>query len=456
MPPAGHTLCRSGGCGGGGVRGPVGSSRRTAWCSGPTASIVPCQVYSSTSGEDWVWRINRLSELDWLSGRALGGRRLVRRGRLAGADLEGWIREQMACGGCVGRDVRRVQTAVIGEAESEVPVSLPMEAIEVDVFRQFHRQDTFWCGVWLGGCGGRLTTKLYVDRACHFAHLPHPDEPNRRCTRRSSDVASADHLYIKAALLQWLAEQEISAQGRIGNGEDGRSRLGGEIHFRLHARKPLRVLLDHGANGAPAAAAPEALLGPGVAHHTPLLTERGYVHRIRCESAGTARRVQIGTQRYTGTDWFELSECEMAPFGLSTPAVQEVRQLRSAHRPLGSTTGHQPHPSTPPSRPVAVPEAVPDRVEAFSQMRAALADGSNITKLRRCLAKAEAATANGASLEENHLLRQAADALLRLERGVGAPAIAPAPREKRRARPVPQQSPPRYADALRPKRYKSC
>ncbi|MEV5441270.1 hypothetical protein AB0N23_01740 [Streptomyces sp. NPDC052644] len=40
---------------------------------------------------------------------------------------------------------------------------LPMEAIELDVFRRVHEDDTFWCGTLLGGCGGQLTTKLYTD-----------------------------------------------------------------------------------------------------------------------------------------------------------------------------------------------------------------------------------------------------------------------------------------------------
>ncbi|MET8214162.1 hypothetical protein ABZT51_52015 [Streptomyces sp. NPDC005373] len=40
---------------------------------------------------------------------------------------------------------------------------LPMEAIELDVFRHRYASGTFWCGVLLGGCGGQLTTKLYTD-----------------------------------------------------------------------------------------------------------------------------------------------------------------------------------------------------------------------------------------------------------------------------------------------------
>lgn len=66
-------------------------------------------------------------------------------------------------------DRRRVQTAVIGQADSELPVVLPMEAIELDDFRAHHAGQTYWCGVRLGGCGHQLFTKLYTDRACSLS-----------------------------------------------------------------------------------------------------------------------------------------------------------------------------------------------------------------------------------------------------------------------------------------------
>ncbi|WP_331747623.1 hypothetical protein OG520_39730 (plasmid) [Streptomyces sp. NBC_00984] len=60
-------------------------------------------------------------------------------------------------------DKRQIQTAVLGGADSEEPLMLPMEAIELDAFRRAHEDNTFWCGTLLGGCGGQLTTKLYTD-----------------------------------------------------------------------------------------------------------------------------------------------------------------------------------------------------------------------------------------------------------------------------------------------------
>ncbi|MGW9375001.1 zinc finger domain-containing protein, partial [Streptomyces xanthophaeus] len=78
-----------------------------------------------------------------------------------------------------------------------------MEAIEVDVFRQRYEHDTFWCGTLLGGCGSQVTTKLYTDRVCHFAHHPAADG-TPHCGRNARGVASADHLYVKAAASAWL------------------------------------------------------------------------------------------------------------------------------------------------------------------------------------------------------------------------------------------------------------
>jgi hypothetical protein len=70
----------------------------------------------------------------------------------------------------VRSDRRRIQTAVLGGADSEEPLMLPLEAIEPDAFRQRHEHDAFWCGLLLGGCGLQLISKLYTDRVCHFAH----------------------------------------------------------------------------------------------------------------------------------------------------------------------------------------------------------------------------------------------------------------------------------------------
>ncbi|MEU8470170.1 competence protein CoiA family protein [Streptomyces sp. NPDC029006] len=142
------------------------------------------------------------------------------------------------------KDQRLVQTAVIGHTASEVPVVLPTRAGEVSAFRRAHAADTFWCGRWLGGCGGRLSIKTYQDRVCHFAHVPDPGRGP--CRRTSAGVASADHLYIKQQVLAWLAGQSITAHASLPQEGD---RLGAEVLFEPGGHGCLRVVLD--AQAAP-------------------------------------------------------------------------------------------------------------------------------------------------------------------------------------------------------------
>ncbi|MFK0026175.1 hypothetical protein [Streptomyces sp. NPDC090798] len=64
---------------------------------------------------------------------------------------------------------RQIQTAVLGSADSEEPLMLPLEAIALDAFRRRHEHETYWCGLMLGGCGVQLATKLYTDRVCSLS-----------------------------------------------------------------------------------------------------------------------------------------------------------------------------------------------------------------------------------------------------------------------------------------------
>ncbi|MEW2577709.1 hypothetical protein [Streptomyces syringium] len=227
-------------------------------------------------------------------------------------------------------DRRRIQTAVLGGADSDEPLMLPMEAIELDAFRRAHEDDTFWCGTLLGGCGGQLTTKLYTDRACHFAHHPDPDGLPHMCGRRSRGVDSADHLYVRSAAAAWLAgrgEQATfeytRAEGApIGSLVDVRWRHGA---LRVHLDQAVTPVWDDGV---------EPVLGTMVPVDRDTLIRRWYVHRIRLNSVGTARHVQIGTEAFARPiEWFALDECEMTERGLSTPVVEKIVQARTAPRP---------------------------------------------------------------------------------------------------------------------------
>lgn len=322
-------------------------------------------------------------------------------------------------------DKRRVQTAVIGHADSEFPVVLPMEAIELDDFRARHAGQTYWCGVWLGGCGHQLTTKLYTDRACHFAHVPDPEHTST-CARKAAGVSSADHLYIKHGLLNWLAEQDITATATIPRDADGS--IGGEVLFTPAGHTSLRVLLSESPGSpAPAGKDPAQLvLGPEMTSDPDVLVQQGYVNRIQLVPDGTRRRIQVGTERHDGIEWFDLHEVELTPLGLSTPAVEEIRRLRTTRRPIGVRAPK----AAPTPQPAAAARALSDeahdipsedRATVMAALEQAVSDGRSRTEIRRWLNRAEEVTHGGATAEENDLIRAAVDALLRLERAVGLP-----------------------------------
>ncbi|WP_435215439.1 hypothetical protein [Streptomyces sp. bgisy034] len=207
---------------------------------------------------------------------------------------------------------------------------LPLEAIELAPFRRRHEDDTFWCGLLLGGCGLQLTTKLYTDRVCHFAHHPGPEGHRHGWDRRSRGVAGADHLYVKSAAAAWLAghgEQASFEYGRpdgapLGSAVDVRWRHGA---LRVHLDQTVAPAWDNGM---------EPVLGTMVQADRDTLIRRRYVHRIRLDSEGTARRVCIGTEAFARrTEWFGLDECVMTERGLTTPAVERIVRARTMASP---------------------------------------------------------------------------------------------------------------------------
>jgi hypothetical protein len=207
---------------------------------------------------------------------------------------------------------------------------LPLEAIELDAFRHRHDHHTFWCGLLLGGCGGQLTTKLYTDRVCHFAHHPDPDGLPQVCGRHARGVASADHLYVKSAATAWLhgrGEQPHFDYARpdgapIGSVVDIQWRRGG---LRVHLDQAVAPVWDDDV---------EPVLGTMVPVDHDTLIRRWYVHRIRLDSVGTERHVQIGTEAFARPiEWFALGECDMTERGLTTPAVEKIVQARHTPRP---------------------------------------------------------------------------------------------------------------------------
>ncbi|MFF9286447.1 hypothetical protein [Streptomyces griseosporeus] len=226
------------------------------------------------------------------------------------------------------RDTRLVQTAVIGDEHSDVPVVLPTEAIELDVFRRAHAHDTFWCGLLLGGCGARLAHKLYVDRQCHFQHYPQANGAPHACRRPRVGESSADHLYVKSAMSESLLEH-----GRAGRFAFPPP-IGSVLDVDLEDGIALRVHMD-GSVPPDWEDGRTPVLGPGVVPDPGVLSSCPYVYRVRCESDGASRRVWIGTQSLAHpTEWVPLADCSWTDNGLITPAANEIlRQRASAPRP---------------------------------------------------------------------------------------------------------------------------
>ncbi|MFD7734159.1 hypothetical protein ACFV6F_27730 [Kitasatospora phosalacinea] len=210
-------------------------------------------------------------------------------------------------------DTRLVQTAVLGSPDSDQPVVCPEDAEELDIFRQEHEGESWWCGTHLpGGCGQRLKLRRYTDRKCHFAHYGGADAEHR-CGRGRD---SANHLFVKADLAAWLRGQGAAAVF------DYPAPVGSAVRAVLGDG---RVLLVHLDRGRPVRwddeGVWEVVLGPGVQAGPDVLAERGQVHRFRLDKKGNGSlAVVAGVQTVEGgTHWFDLAELVLGAAGLYGP-----------------------------------------------------------------------------------------------------------------------------------------
>lgn len=115
-------------------------------------------------------------------------------------------------------DFRLVQTAVVGQAKSRIPVTMPLNrkgALEV---RDRYQRYGFWCGIWLGGCGRELTTRIGRERVPHFAHHPEMDGEPFRCQRSNNGLDSAEHLYVSHDIERWSKSQKRRAEAPFFGG----------------------------------------------------------------------------------------------------------------------------------------------------------------------------------------------------------------------------------------------
>ncbi|MGW0550117.1 hypothetical protein [Streptomyces altiplanensis] len=237
-------------------------------------------------------------------------------------------------------DTRLVQTAVIGGRDSDQPVILPEEPHNLDEFRRQFGTDRFWCGTLLGGCGEKLMTKRYESKVCHFSHYPAHDGSRGTCHRTANGVDSADHLFIKAHVREWLAQQGHAAQAELRSLGGG---PGDAVDFWLRATEQhLRFELNpedyrSWRRAADSLGAKEGhvewVFGPDGPIPRDMVARQGYALRVQCESAGTDRRILIGTvTEAQPVAWAPLDACRMTRDGIITPHLDELRATEAVRQ----------------------------------------------------------------------------------------------------------------------------
>lgn len=235
-------------------------------------------------------------------------------------------------------DHRLVQTAVIGQKNSDLPIILPMDAFELDIWRKRHPDYTYWCGLQLGGCGGELSDRRCTDKVCHFAHQP--DAPV--CRRKATGESSADHLFIKQGVRRLMEVRKL--QGKVQTHDLGTSPGDAVDVYLADSRRRLRFQLsavdyrtwrrsaeDLGAQGGDI----DWIFGTEGPVTQQFLGRQGYCLRVRCETVGGERRVDIGAEARDRTvAWTPLEDCTLTPSGIVTPHVEEIRLSRPLPRPI--------------------------------------------------------------------------------------------------------------------------
>ncbi|MBE1459006.1 hypothetical protein H4W79_003220 [Nocardiopsis terrae] len=221
-------------------------------------------------------------------------------------------------------DHRLVQTAVLGASRSHEPVYIPMERGAALEFRRRHEGRTFWCGVYLGGCGGRLAPRVYRDKVSHFAHHAN----GNACTRRHGGIESADHLYASRQVNQWLTGQGMATREPHFSGDfesggtcdrlvlpatDGQPSL--LFEFTTEVTEELERLYSHLRGGAPAWLVKQ---NPELVRR--LTRDHGRALRFRMGTADLKRVLEVGVTAPDGqTRWFPFEACTLTSKGITVP-----------------------------------------------------------------------------------------------------------------------------------------
>ncbi|MFF2573551.1 hypothetical protein [Streptomyces sp. NPDC058084] len=239
----------------------------------------------------------------------------------------------LAKGLAMGFDTRQVQTAVLASPDSDEAVLCPTEVDELEAFLTEYRDETFWCGILLRGCGGRLMARRGNEaRVSHFAHYPDPLGLLPPCGRRTHGAGGADHLYVKSATKTWLHQQGHDPRYHFIDRDD--APVGSVVDVDLNGRM-LRFHMDPSVPPDwEADHLGELILGPGVRISPDRLARRGYINRVKFVSDGSTRVLEFGTEvPREGTHWgFSVTDCEITADGrLKTPVVAKL-ELSEAQR----------------------------------------------------------------------------------------------------------------------------
>ncbi|MFE9825348.1 hypothetical protein ACFYSH_24990 [Streptomyces sp. NPDC005791] len=213
-----------------------------------------------------------------------------------------------------------------------------MDAFELDIWRKRHSDYTYWCGLQLGGCGGALSDRRYTNKVCHFAHQA--DAPV--CRRKATGESSADHLFIKQGVRRLLDARKLN--GKVQTQDLGTGPGDAVDVYLAESRRRLRFQLgavdyrtwrssaeELGAQGDDI----DWIFGTEGPITQQFLGRQGYCLRVRCETVGGERRVDIGAEARDRTvAWTPLQECTLTPSGIVTPHVEEIRLSRPLPRPI--------------------------------------------------------------------------------------------------------------------------
>ncbi|WP_436791719.1 hypothetical protein [Yinghuangia sp. YIM S10712] len=253
-------------------------------------------------------------------------------------------------------DNRKVQTAIFGSAGSDEPALLPQGRDSALRFRRRHGHHTFWCGELLGGCGAQLSARIPGDRVAHFMHHPDVNGRRRPCSRIHIDEHSADHLYVRHALVHWLSGLGFVSDTRYGDP----AATGADIFVpalrvvlavRLSGHNPAEWELQN-ARLRQGGWHTDWILGPQCGFASAVREHGGTVWRSRCSGTGIERATEIGTADSTGAvRWTPFAELSVTSDGLLREGITM------------SNTGHRKVPGVATTAPPRYRDPVLDALE---------------------------------------------------------------------------------------------